>query len=109
MPAIVADNLVKGFTRTKPVAGRFSTVRTLVTRQQETIRAVDGVAFIIDESGSVGHLGPNGDGKSIPIKMLTGILAPAGGTVEVAGLVRWEQREQNAINIGVVFGQRSQL
>src|SRR5690606_35165133 len=54
MPAIVADNLVKDFTRTKPVAGRFSAARTLFSRQQETIRAVGGVSFSVDAGEVVG-------------------------------------------------------
>lgn len=109
MPAILADSLVKDFSRTKPVEGRLSTVRTLFTRQQETIRAVDGVSLAIGEGEIVGYLGPNGAGKSTTIKMLTGILVPTSGTVDIAGLVPWENRERNAMNIGVVFGQRSQL
>jgi ABC-2 type transport system ATP-binding protein len=109
MPMIAATDLVKDFTRTRPVEGRFSAVRTLFTRQQETIRAVDGVTLGIDEGEIVGYLGPNGAGKSTTIKMLTGILVPTSGTVDVAGLVPWEDRERNAMNIGVVFGQRSQL
>lgn len=106
---IVATDLVKEFKRAKPVAGRFSTVRTLFTRQQETVRAVDGVSFEVAEGEIVGYLGPNGAGKSTTIKMLTGILVPTSGTVEVAGMVPWENREANAMNIGVVFGQRTQL
>ena len=109
MAMISAIDLVKDFTRTKPVMGRFSTVRTLFTRQQETVRAVDGVTFEVPEGEIVGYLGPNGAGKSTTIKMLTGILVPTSGTVEVAGLVPWEHREANAMNIGVVFGQRTQL
>jgi ABC-2 type transport system ATP-binding protein len=109
MPMIAATDLIKDFTRTKPVAGRFSTVRTLFTREQETIRAVDGVTLEVAEGEIVGYLGPNGAGKSTTIKMLTGILVPTSGTVEVSGLVPWEHREANAMNIGVVFGQRTQL
>jgi ABC-2 type transport system ATP-binding protein len=109
MPMIAATDLVKDFTRTRPVEGRFSTVRTLFTRQVETIRAVDGVSFALDEGEIVGYLGPNGAGKSTTIKMLTGILVPTSGSVDVAGLVPWEERERNAMNIGVVFGQRTQL
>lgn len=109
MPMIEASDLIKDFTRTKPVAGRFSTVRTLFTRQHETIRAVDGVTLEVAEGEIVGYLGPNGAGKSTTIKMLTGILVPTSGTVSVSGLVPWENREANAMNIGVVFGQRTQL
>jgi ABC-2 type transport system ATP-binding protein len=109
MSMIVANDLVKDFTRTRPVEGRFSAVRTLFTRQQETVHAVRGVSFEVAEGEIVGYLGPNGAGKSTTIKMLTGILVPTSGAVEVAGLVPWENREANAMNIGVVFGQRTQL
>ena len=109
MPLIEAHDLVKTFARTKRVEGRFSALRTLVTREQETTAAVDGVSFAIDEGEIVGYLGPNGAGKSTTIKMLTGILVPSSGTATVAGLVPWDERERNALNIGVVFGQRSQL
>jgi ABC-2 type transport system ATP-binding protein len=109
MPLIEAHGLAKSFSRTKRVEGRFSTVRTLFTRQREVTTAVDGVSFTVDEGEIVGYLGPNGAGKSTTIKMLTGILVPSGGTATVAGLVPWEERERNAMNIGVVFGQRSQL
>lgn len=106
---IVASNVAKDFTRTRAVEGRFSAIRTLVTRETETIQAVEDVSFTIDEGEIVGYLGPNGAGKSTTIKMLTGILVPTSGEIRVAGLVPWENREANAMNIGVVFGQRTQL
>lgn len=109
MPLIEARDLVKTFSRTRRVEGRFSTVRTLFTRQQDITTAVEGVSFSIDEGEIVGYLGPNGAGKSTTIKMLTGILVPSSGSATVAGLVPWDNREKNAMNIGVVFGQRSQL
>ena len=84
-------------------------MRTLVTRQRDHTTAVGGVSFSIDEGEIVGYLGPNGAGKSTTIKMLTGILLPTSDTVRVAGLVPWEERERNALNIGVVFGQRNTL
>ncbi|GAA4202974.1 ABC transporter ATP-binding protein [Actinocatenispora rupis] len=109
MPIIRADSLVKEFRRPKRVPGRFGAVRTLLTRQYTVTRAVDGVGFDIDAGELVGYLGPNGAGKSTTIKMLTGILVPTSGAVEVSGVVPWRDRERNARHIGVVFGQRSGL
>ncbi len=109
MPIIQATHLEKEFRRPKRIAGPLGGLRTLFTREYETTRAVDDVSFSIEQGELVGYLGSNGAGKSTTIKMLSGILVPSGGTVEVAGLVPWEHRERNALNIGVVFGQRTQL
>lgn len=109
MPIIQATHLEKEFRRPKRIAGPLGGLRTLVTREYDVTRAVDDVSFTIDEGELIGYLGSNGAGKSTTIKMLSGILVPSGGTVEVAGLVPWQDRERNALNIGVVFGQRTQL
>lgn len=109
MPLIRAEHLVKEYRRPKRQVGRFSTVRTLFTRESNVTQAVDDISFSIDEGEIVGYLGPNGAGKSTTIKMLAGILVPTSGTCEVSGIVPWEDRSANAMNIGVVFGQRSQL
>jgi ABC-2 type transport system ATP-binding protein len=109
VPLITVDSLVKEFHRPKRFDGPLGGLRTLLTRQSVTTRAVDNVSFTIDEGELVGYLGANGAGKSTTIKMLSGILVPSSGTVDVAGYVPWEQREQNALQIGVVFGQRTQL
>lgn len=109
MPIISAEHLVKDFVRPKRHTGSFAAVRTLLTRETTTTHAVDDVTLRVDEGEIVGYLGPNGAGKSTTIKMLSGILVPTGGTVTVCGVVPWEDRTRNALNIGVVFGQRSQL
>ena len=109
MPIIKVDQLVKDFRRPKRFEGPFGGLRTLLTRQYETTRAVEGVSFAIDEGELIGYLGSNGAGKSTTIKMLAGILVPTSGRVEVAGLVPWRNRERNALQIGLVFGQRTQL
>ena len=108
-PVIRVEALVKEFRRTKKQEGRFGNLRTLFTRQFETVRAVDDINFAIEPGELVGYIGPNGAGKSTTIKMMTGILVPTSGTVEVGGIVPWRDREHNAMQIGVVFGQRSQL
>jgi ABC-2 type transport system ATP-binding protein len=88
------------------IGGAFA---ALFSREYEEKVAVENVNFSLHEGEIVGYLGPNGAGKSTTIKMLSGILGPTSGTVRVAGLVPWKQRQENGQNIGVVFGQRSQL
>ncbi|GAA2820257.1 ABC transporter ATP-binding protein [Nonomuraea rubra] len=106
---IQVEGLSKVFRRPRTFSGPFGALRTLVTRQYEERTAVDDVSFEIGEGEIIGYLGPNGAGKSTTIKILTGILTPTSGTVRVAGLVPWRDRQANARNVGVVFGQRSQL
>jgi len=108
-PIVVCDNVSKEFRTPKRQPGVLGGLRTLFTREYTVKRAVESVSFSVDEGELIGYIGPNGAGKSTTIKMLTGILTPTTGSVEVAGLVPWRRREQNALNIGVVFGQRSQL
>jgi ABC-2 type transport system ATP-binding protein len=108
-PIVVCDQVSKEFRTPKRQPGLIGGLRTLFTSEYTVKRAVDSVSFSVDEGELIGYIGPNGAGKSTTIKMLTGILTPTAGTVEVAGLVPWRRREQNALNIGVVFGQRSQL
>ena len=106
---IRAENLVKEFSRPERIEGAFSGVRSFFSTKRVTHRAVDEVSLQIDDGEIVGYLGPNGAGKSTTIKMLTGILMPTSGHVEVEGIVPWKDRRANARNIGAVFGQRSQL
>jgi ABC-2 type transport system ATP-binding protein len=83
-------------------AGRFR-------RTKRTVSAVDGIDLTIHDGEMVGYIGPNGAGKSTTLKMLTGVLTPSAGRVEVCGLRPVPQRTKLALRIGVVFGQRSQL
>lgn len=109
MPQIIAENLTKTFRVPKRYEGRFGALKTLFTPKFDEKLAVRGVSFSLDAGELVGYVGSNGAGKSTTIKMLTGILTPTAGTVTVGGLVPWKERERNAHQIGVVFGQRSQL
>lgn len=108
-PIIHVDGLVKEFSRPDVKPGRFAGLRGLVTRKRRITRAVDGVSFDVQAGELVGYLGPNGAGKSTTNKMLTGILVPTAGVLQVNGQVPWRDRQANARMIGVVFGQRSQL
>jgi len=109
MPIIEAQDLRKVFRSVVRRPGVVGTLRTLFSRDYEEKVAVEGVTLALDEGELVGYIGPNGAGKSTTIKMLTGILVPSSGIVRVAGIVPYEHRRANARNIGVVFGQRSQL
>jgi ABC-2 type transport system ATP-binding protein len=81
----------------------------LFQRQYRTIRAVDQVNFSVAQGELVGYLGPNGAGKSTTIKMLTGLLVPTSGKLQVDGWVPWRDRQRYVADIGAVFGQRSTL
>jgi viologen exporter family transport system ATP-binding protein len=109
MPIISTRDLRKVFRSVKRVPGALGALRTLFSQTYEDRVAVAGVTMSLEPGELVGYIGPNGAGKSTTIKMLTGILVPTSGQVEVAGLVPYERRRENARNIGVVFGQRSQL
>lgn len=100
-PIVVTERLTKRFdVRVKK--GR-------VRREKRSVDAVLDVRFTVARGEMVGYLGPNGAGKSTTIKMLTGILTPTSGRIEVDGLVPQRDRVALARRIGVVFGQRSQL
>jgi ABC-2 type transport system ATP-binding protein len=78
-------------------------------RRSESFTAVERVGFTIAPGERVALIGPNGAGKSTTLKMLTGLLYPSSGTARVAGFVPWTERRRLAYEIGIVFGQRSQL
>lgn len=82
---------------------------SLFVRKKKTIEAVKGISFDIEEGELVGFLGPNGAGKSTTIKILTGILYPTSGKVDVMGYTPWKERKKYVRHIGAVFGQKSQL
>ena len=107
---ITVRNLVKIFRRRKPANAKWiGKVKHLLWPTWEKIAAVNDVSFTIQTGEIIGYIGMNGAGKSTTIKCLTGILVPSAGSVEVAGLVPHRQRVKNSRNIGVVFGQKSQL
>ena len=108
-PIISAEGASKHFRQHKRFPGFAGAIRTLFTSAYTEVRAVEDVTFAIGAGEAVGYLGPNGAGKSTMIKMLTGILVPTGGAVQVLGRVPHQNRMINAREIGVVFGQRSQL
>jgi ABC-2 type transport system ATP-binding protein len=109
MTIITVANLQKHFKILKHHRGFWGALRNLTTRQAEIIRAVDDISFDIQPGELVGYLGPNGAGKSTTIKMLTGLLVPSGGELQVNGYIPWQERQRYVANIGAVFGQRTTL
>ena len=109
MPIIETRELRKVFRSIKRTPGAGGALKTLFSREHVDKVAVTGVTMSLEAGELVGYIGPNGAGKSTTIKMLTGILVPTSGDVRVAGIVPSARRNDNARNIGVVFGQRSQL
>ena len=109
MAQIVVEDLVKTFRVARRLPGLWGAVRGLVRREVREVRALDGVGFAIEPGELVGYIGPNGAGKSTTIKVLSGILVPDSGRCEVLGYVPWRDRTRYVGQIGVVFGQRTQL
>jgi len=106
---ISVNDLSKHFKLTRHYRGRFSALRNLFTRETQTVRAVDGINFSVQQGELVGYLGPNGAGKSTTLKMLTGLLVPTSGELHVNGYIPWRERQEYARNIGAIFGQRTSL
>src|SRR4051812_1053091 len=109
MPQILVDNLEKRFRVAARDPGVWGAVRGLVKRRYRDVIALRDVSFAIGSGEIVGYIGPNGAGKSTTIKILSGILTPSGGRCTVNGLVPWQRRVAHVAQIGVVFGQRTQL
>lgn len=108
MSTIFVRNLSKEYSVARKAKGFFSTFRTLFSKSMTRL-ALDRVSFSINTGELVGYIGPNGAGKSTTVKILSGILLPTSGEVEVLGRVPWQHRIEIAQQIGVVFGQKSQL
>jgi ABC-2 type transport system ATP-binding protein len=109
MPQIVVENLVKKFRIAERTPGIWGALLGLFHRRYRTVTALNGISFSLDEGELLGYIGPNGAGKSTTVKILSGILVPEAGRVEVLGRTPWKSRIDTVRNIGVVFGQRTQL
>jgi len=106
---IEVSHVSKKFVTSKKYPGLKGAIKGLFSREKEEKTAVSDVTFSIKEGEIVGYIGSNGAGKSTTIKMMTGILIPTEGEIKVNGVEPGKNRKDNAANIGVVFGQRTQL
>lgn len=106
---IIADELSKSYKIAKRKSGIINGFKSMVHREYKEIVALDKISFKIGEGELVGYIGPNGAGKSTTIKILSGILTPDSGNCTVLGKVPYKDRINYVKDIGVVFGQRTQL
>ena len=108
MPQIIVDALTKTYRISERDPGMLGALRGVFHRRYREVPALQGVSFTLEQGELLGFIGPNGAGKSTTIKILSGILRPDSGRVEVDGLVPFTDRRKHVARIGVVFGQRSQ-
>ena len=106
---IEVKNLKKTFKVSKRNSGFTSAFKSFFKRDYKTVNALNDISFKINEGEMVGYIGPNGAGKSTTIKIMSGILYPDSGECIINGKVPWKDRKEYVKDIGVVFGQRSQL
>jgi len=109
MSFIEVKNINKTFKVPLKEKGKLSVLKNFFNRKYKYINAINNISFSIKKGEIVGYIGPNGAGKSTTIKMLSGILVPDSGSVVIDKLIPWKDRREYVSNIGVVFGQRSQL
>lgn len=106
---IEVKNLSKSFKVAERNGGIGSAVKSLINPKYKRVQALKDISFNISPGEIVGYIGPNGAGKSTTIKIISGILVPDSGTCNILGYTPWKDRVNHVKNIGVVFGQRSQL
>jgi len=102
-------NISKTYKVAKRQSGIGNAVKALFSREHEIIHALRDITFTINEGEMVGYIGPNGAGKSTTIKIMCGVLTPDSGECIINGRIPWKERVAHVNEIGVVFGQRSQL
>lgn len=106
---IELSHIQKTFRVARRSAGMREAAKALFRREYTEVHALNDVSFTVGDGEMVGYIGPNGAGKSSTIKVMSGILTPDAGSCVIDGCVPWRDRQKHVANIGVVFGQRSQL
>ena len=106
---IELKNINKSFKIAKRSSGFLNATKALFKKEYTEVNALQDVSFTIQPGEIVGYIGPNGAGKSSTIKVMSGILVPDSGSCLINGITPWENRKEHVRDIGVVFGQRSQL
>jgi len=108
-PVIRVEKLTKNFIVRSTFPGILGALKGLFCSKKSEVTAIHGISFSVKGGERLAFIGPNGAGKSTTLKMLTGILHPTSGLIEVLGLTPWKDRQALGYKIGTVFGQRTQL
>lgn len=106
---IEVQGICKRFTVLERPEGKWAVLRSVGKRVKRTVEALKELSFQIPEGQLVGYIGPNGAGKSTTVKVMSGILTPESGQCSILGKTPWINRVEHVEQLGVVFGQRSQL
>jgi len=109
MPVIEVNHLVKQFKTVKKEKGLKGSIKGLFKPEKKIVTAVNDISFSIEKGEIVGYIGPNGAGKSTTVKMMSGILSPTSGEILINGISPAKDRKSVVRQLGVVFGQRTQL
>ena len=109
MNAIEVNNLTKQFKIKEKEKGLKGSIKSMFNPKYKTVEAVNDISFNVEKGEILAFIGPNGAGKSTTIKMLTGILYPTNGNINILGINPSKNRKQLAYKIGTVFGQKEQL
>lgn len=107
--SIKVENLIKNYSVYKKEPGISGSFRSLFSRKNEIVKAVEGISFDIAEGELIGFIGPNGAGKTTTLKILSGLLHPTSGSVNVLGYTPQERKKEFLKKIGLIMGQKNQL
>ena len=106
---IVVDHLVKNFEINEKKAGIIGSLSTLISPKKRIVKALKEISFSVKKGELIGFIGPNGAGKTTTLKILSGILYPTSGFVQVGGYTPWERKEDFLKHISLIMGQKNQL
>src|SRR5690242_10818671 len=109
MKIIQTKNLIKKYEFYRKQPGLFGAFKSFFYRKKEHVTAVDAISFEVEEGEVVGFLGPNGAGKTTTLKMLSGILYPTSGFIDVLGFTPQERKNDFKKEFGIVMGSKNQL
>lgn len=107
--AIIVEHLTKNFEVSEKKQGLIASFTSLASPTKKTVRALKNITFTVKPGELVGFIGPNGAGKTTTLKVLSGLLYPTAGFIQVLGYDPWNRKEDFLKKIALVMGQRNQL